>query len=241
MPRFLSLIWIIALGGAFASSQELDKFVLALIEAWQLHSPTIIVGYDDLPDFCLSRQWLLCLSNVMDTNEVVDYLVNGHKRQDGVLLVGNQGHEDLLNKVANESDLNGSLFTRNYPFFMSISYKNNIKLRLDLNILFYEDKGEANYQLYDIFAVKGGPPITLEVGKWNSRSGIKLQKSKNRWDRRTDLGGATFINAFGFNPRYSEPIKDKHNNTVGTKGYVQDMLFYVTDKLNLTIETMQLP
>ena len=47
----------------------------------------------------------------------------------------------------------------------------------------------------DRFAVKGSPPITLELGQWNLKKGITLQLSKNRWDRRRDLKGAVLVNA----------------------------------------------
>ena len=89
--------------------------------------------------------------------------------QDGILLVGREGHEELLDKLAEGSS--ESLLTRNYPVFMPTSYKNDIKLRLDSNILFYG----VDYQLYDIFAVKGGAPITLKVGKWDDGNGVTLQ------------------------------------------------------------------
>ena len=36
-------------------------------------------------------------------------------------------------------------------------------------------------------------------------------------------------------------IKDKNGNIIGSWGYYQDLLFYITDWLNLTIETIEHP
>ena len=122
---------------------------------------------------------------------------------------------------------------------MPISYQNDIPLRLDSNIIYYMDSGDIYYELYDIFAVKGGPSIKLNVGKWNFGNGFILTKSMNRWERRNDLLGTTFINCFANNPPAAEFIKDKNGNIIGSKGYYQDRLFYITDKLNMTIETIE--
>ena len=102
---------------------------------------------------------------------------------------------------------------------------------------FYRENDTSNYEMYDIFAVKAGPSILLEVGRWNFDNGIELIKSINRWDRRTNLQQTTFVNCFAYNPGWAEFTKDKS----GTKGYIQDMLFYITDKLNLTIAIIESP
>ena len=53
------------------------------------------------------------------------------------------------------------LFISNYPVFMPTSYKNDIKLRLDSNIIFFSDQEDGSYGLQDIFAVKGGAESKL--------------------------------------------------------------------------------
>ena len=137
-------------------SEEFEAFIKDVIETWQLRSPTILVK-DDLPKMCLNRQWLLCLSNDQDENELGNHLasIHRHSQQDGLIFVGRQGHEKLLKHLSEGSP---SILTSNYPVFMPISYQNDIQLRLDSNILFYRDNDIANYELYDIFAVKAGPP-----------------------------------------------------------------------------------
>ena len=65
--------------------------------------------------------------------------------------------------------------------------------------------------------------------------------SKIRWDRRTNLKQASLVNCFSKNPGWADFIEDKNGITIGSKGYFQDMLFYITDKLNLTIGTIESP
>ena len=192
-----------------------------LIDTWHLRSPTIIVQ-GDLPDLCMRHQWLLCLSDSLDVTELANHLAltHQHRRQDGIVLIGRTGHEHLLKELNKGSP---SLLTTNYPVFMPTSYKDDIKLRLDSNIIFFNDSSAGNWKLLDIFSVKNGLPITLEVGKWDTGNGMMLQNSLNRWDRRTDLKGASFVNCVfrDWNPEF------------------QTMLSYITDNLNLTIDIIE--
>ena len=63
------------------------------------------------------------------------------------------------------------------------------------NIILFNESSAGNWKLFDIFSVKNEPPITLEIGKWDTDDGMMLQKSLNRWDRRTDLRGASVSGA----------------------------------------------
>ena len=230
------LVGIFAIGYG-AKTEDLEPFVKDLIAAWQLKSPTIIFE-DNVPKMCTNHQWLLCLSNDQDTNDLAAHLdlINQERKQDGLIFVGNEYHAGLIKHI---SDVAPSLFRPNYPLFMPYSYQNDIQLRLDSNIIFFKDNDNGTFELHDIFAVKGGPLIRLEVGKWNLENGMSLTKSMNRWDRRTDLQQTTLVNCFCFNPGWAEFIQDANNNTIGSKGYFQDMLFYVTDKLNVTIDIVE--
>ena len=82
-----------------SESEEFATFIEGIIDTWKLRSPTIIVK-DDLPKICMSKnhQWLLCLSNDQDGNELADHLasIHQHNKQDGLIFVGSQGHEKLL-------------------------------------------------------------------------------------------------------------------------------------------------
>ena len=225
--------------------EDLDRFLEDLIDTWQLRSPTIAFQ-DDLSELCFRHQWLLCLSDGLDTTELANHfnnhfsnLTHKHRRQDGIIFVGEPGHEELLKEIEKTSP---SLLTTNYPIFMPISYKDDIKLRLDSHVYFYGNKTDSKFELKDIFAVKGGQPITISVGQWDKAHGVTMHKTVNRWERRTDLKGATFLNVLALNPGWAEFIRDENNNTiVGSKGLFQDLLFYATDNLNLTIQTVEVP
>ena len=242
MHKLIPLIWVFAFAGAFAS-QEWDKFVESVLDTLKLNSPTIIgVKNEKFLEFCMKSQWALCLTNDMETSEVVEHLtiIHRHGKQDGILLIGDEGHKKLIEVLANLTP-NESLFARNYPVLMPTAYKNDIKLRLDSNVIFYEESGMEGYQLYDLFAIKGGPPITLKFGKWNRATGLTLHTTMNRWDRRTDLRGASFTNVFTHAGNWASLKKDQNGVITGSEGYIQDMLFYITDNLNLTMKTLEVP
>ena len=108
--RFLSAL-------TFESEEELDKFLGDLIDTWQLRSPTLIVRGGDSPKLCMSRKWLLCLSDGLDSTELSNHLslTHQHQKQDGIILVGRAGYEQLLRKLAKRSPF---LLTANCPVFM---------------------------------------------------------------------------------------------------------------------------
>ena len=217
-------------------SEEFEAFLQDVIQTWQLRSPTIIFK-EDLPKMCMQNQRLLCLSNEGDRNELANHLasIHQHRKQDGLIFVGQQGHTELLKHLSRSEP---SLLTSNYPVFMPSSYKNDVRLRLDSNILFYTEINITEYEIHDIFAVKAGPSIALDVGLWEFDKGIRLKTRLNRWDRRTDLQQSTIVNCLRHNPPWAQYTKDKNGNTIGAKGYYQDILFYITDKLNMTTEIM---
>ena len=215
------------------------NFIVDIIGTWQLRLPTLVFE-DDLPQLCMTHERALCLTNAMDLDELAEHLATIHlnRRQDGLIFVGNAGHKKLLNKVAR---LVPTILTSNCPIFMPHSYSDDLKLRLDSNIIFYWKNGPAKYKLFDIFAVKGGPPIWIELGDWSMQGGIMLNHSKNRWDRRTDLEGAIFVNSVMNNGLWAKVNKDGNGNIFGSSGYFQDKLFCITDRLNLTLHTKEIP
>ena len=151
-------------------------------------SPTIILS-NEMPRYCI-RPWVLCLSNAPEDNfaDLVCHLISIHKdrKQDGIIFLGSQPNRNLVNELANEEP---SMFASNIPVFMPVEY-DLVKLRLDSNICFFQEE-LATFKLIDKFAVKGGPPITLALGKWDKSNGITFQRSMNRWERRTNLKGVT--------------------------------------------------
>ena len=216
------------------ANQTLEQFVGDIISTWKLLSPTIVVD-ENLLELCRTHQWVLCL--VSDNEELARHLevIHQGRKQDGIIFA-NEGQKELLPEL---DILAPSIFRSNYPIFMPIGYSVDINLRLDSNIIFFEEGSHGEYELHDIYEVKQGPTIMNTLGYWNNKSGIILQKSMNRWDRRTDLEGATFKSGVMSNA-WAYFKRDMNGSIVGSEGYFQEMLFFITDKLNLTIETKEL-
>ena len=222
-----------------SESQVIEAFIMDIIQTWQLQSPTIIIK-EDLPEICMKHQRLLCMSDHQSTIELANHLasVHQHRKQDSLIIVGHQGLENLVTYLTENTP---SVWTSNYPVFMPTSYKSDIKLRLDSNIVFYSESEVGIYELFDIFSVKAGPSIEIEVGQWSVSTGMTLMSSMNRWDRRTNLQQTTFVNCFTYNGEMANFTRDENGTIVGSEGYFQEILFYVTDKLNMTIEIMAAP
>lgn len=221
-----------------AEAELLDEFISDIIREWQLRLPTI-VGEEYLPEMCRTHGRVLCLSNDVALDELAEHmaLIHLNRNQDGVIFLG-EGHEQVIEKVTR---LASTIWRSNCPVFMPLESSNEINLRLDSNIIFYEEHGPNAYRLVDIFAVKSGPPIRIELGNWVNQDGFSFKSQKNRWKRRTDLKGATFINGLLDYGTWAELIKDDAGNVIGSSGYFQDMLFYIIQHLNLKVEHREIP
>ena len=220
------------------STEAQEIFINDLVKAWKLLSPTVIFMKDEMPSLCLKTEKILCLTNDGNPSDLAIHLAKIHKerKQDGLIFVGNQVHEKLIKQVA---QLVPSLFLCECPVFMPKSMQNRMNLRLDSNIIFYEEVNTKEYKLEDIFAVKGGQPITLELGKWKQDHGIELQLSMNRWGRRTDLNGAIFVNGLYSKGNWANFTRNEDGAIMGSVGYYQDMLFYILEGLNVTLITVE--
>ena len=245
----LPLLALALMIGSFAEGAELsnplERFIEDIIMTWKLLSPTIIVK-EEIFDLCRTHQWALCVTNNGNVTDLAKHLSIAHRsrKQDSLILVGIQVHEDLLGRI---SEIEPTILRSKCPVFMPKEYSNMMKLRLDSNIIFYEElrpiKTEgwgAEFKLFDVFAVKGGPEITLELGKWEVVNGVKLEGRLSRWERRVDLHGATLVNGV-FPTNWGQLIKDNQSNIVGSQGLFPEKLLYITDWLNLTIKTVELP
>ena len=214
-----------------------DWFLGDLIHEWNLRSPTIVVN-DHLPDMCRTSYWILCLHSSMDTTELAGHITNVDRgnKQDSLIFGPGQDHQ-LFDDIEQVKPL---MFRLNTPVFMPLEYSDMIELKLDSNILFYEEEEPGTYKLLDKFAVKGGPPIVIELGKWDFSYGMRLKSHKNRWDRRTDLRGAEIVNSLATYGPWSILLKDADGNVVGSQGELQHLIFYIADRLNLSIRTIEM-
>ena len=175
------------------------------------------------------------------SNKFANYIkmLYHHRKQDSLILASTKIPKNLLKALQiSPSDY---YFNTDCPVFLPIKYSNTVDMYLDMNIVFYEDDEDGGYNLVDKFAVNGGPEIILEMGRWDNNYGIHLKEKVNRWDRRTDLMGATFINTLYENKVASSAlfIYDSNGTIIGSRGHYQDQLFYILDRLNVTIETRE--
>ena len=243
MKKLLEIGIILGIASVCLGSETkvIDAFIGDVIKTWKLRYPTILVE-NDLPNLCRTpnQAWIVCLTNDQDTNELMSHMKLIHQRsqQDGLIFIGKIGHEKLLKHL---SERLPSIFTSNYPVFMPTFYKNFTQLRLDSNILFYTDTDSVSAisKLYDTFAVKAGPPIEIQVGKWTLDSGMTLMEGLNRWDRRINLTQTTFVDSLFHFPPGTEIIKDKEGNIIGSNGYWQEVLVYINGILNMSIDWIE--
>ena len=113
---------------------NVEAFIEDLIKMWQLRSPTILID-DDLPNLCINHQWLLCLLNNLDAIELTRHveIIQQRRKLDSLILLGSEGQGNILKQLSVGST---NLLTSNIPAFIPISYRKDIKLRLDSNIIF---------------------------------------------------------------------------------------------------------
>ena len=232
-----------------------DNFLGDILSTFKLISPTIIYSNDEAPKICLTRQWVLCLSNSQETehSQVAEHIQTMFydRKQDSILFVGHQSDQGLLEELV---QLEPAIFRWSSPVFMPIEYVDTMRLRLDSNVIFYEEEGDANFNLIDMFAVKGGPRIILDMGIWDEMNGIRLHRPLGRWDRRRDLKKTELVNSLTQSGSYvwlswdyncSLPedfdLVGDHCNITNSHGYYQEKLFYITDGLNLTIRIVEAP
>ena len=218
-------------------NQPMDPFIIDIITTWKLLSPTIIYQ-EEIPSLCWTHAMILCVTYHGKMKDLAEHLAMIHRdrKQDGVIFVGSQVPEQFLTKIVYDVT---TFFSSECPVFMPKYDYKKLNLRLDSNVIFYDRLDEGKYELLDIFAVKGGTPITLNLGMWDIDNGIRFQMCKNRWERRTDLNGAIFVNGLYPKHKWANPIRDQKGNIVGSEGMMQEKLFYFTDRMNMTIKTIE--
>ena len=157
------------------------------------------------------------------------------RKQDSLIFIGSEIHTELLDNLQSSVQ---DMFRSDCPIFLPIEYSRSVEMKLDNNIVFYENHMNGRYSLIDKFTVNGGPEIVLEIGAWDS-NGVDMKTKMNRWDRRTDLMGATFVNTLYEHKVGSSAlfIHDSNGTIIGSRGHYQDQLFYILERLNVTIET----
>ena len=215
------------------------RFVQDLITEYQLLTPTAIIS-EGIPDICMNITRIHCLSSEnVDNQALAQHVAQLYveNRQDALIVAGAGEAQQQL--IAELDRIAPSLFTSNRPVFMPIEYSFKLQLRLDSNIIFYEEE-QGGLRMTDKFAVKGSNTISLDLGTWDMLNGFRYKMAKNRWDRRRDLNGELLVYSL-FNPTPTTLIKDKHGNIIGSRGFYAEALQGITESLNMTMETNVLP
>ena len=234
-----SLLLLFLCNIAWADEVLFHRFVQDLITEYQLLTPTAIIN-ECIPDICMNTSRIHCMSS-----EHVDHRAMAHHvaqlyvedKQDALIVAGaGEAHQQL---IAELDRIAPSLFTSSKPVFMPIEFSLKLPLRLDSNIIFYEEK-QGGLRMTDKFAVKGSNTISLDLGTWDMLNSFRYKMAKNRWDRRRDLNGELLVYSL-FNPSPETLIKDEQGHIIGSRGFYPEALQGITESLNMTMETHVLP
>ena len=121
----------------------------------------------------------------------------------------------------------------------------SLQLRLDSKVFFYDVKSWNEVALTEKYAIKGGQPIFMEIGSWIKGIGLRYSNTtKNQYlifslsTLRSDLMGATLVNAALEFPREVYFIRDNEGNIIGSTGYLQEILQALQLALNFTVVTI---
>ena len=181
--------------------------------------------------------WGDCSNNCpVEHNDLADHIMKLYKerKQDSIFFASTKIKLQWFDYLV---ALEQSIFWTDCPIFMPMKYSNGfVSQKLDQNIIFYE-RQDLKYNLVDIFAVNRGPPIELKLGTWEKGAGVVFENKRNKWDRRTDLMGALFGNTLWSNDKMADFVYSENGTIIGSKGWLQDILFHVIGSLNLTVET----
>ena len=240
MAKLLQEVVLVFIGLQVTRAEPIDEFIADLIGTWRLRLPTIVLG-ENILELCMTHERVLCLTNEMGTNDVVEHLATSHlnRTQDGIIFAGSDHNSQLLEMMNSHAP---TIFRSACPVIMPLEFAEEIKLRLDSHIIFYEYQETTKYHLFDKFAVKDGIQRSLKLGSWDLINGIKLERSINRWNRRSDLTGSTFVNSLTDNAHYARMVKNEVGEIVRSWGMLQYMLGIIfSGKLNMTIRHVEIP
>ena len=82
-------------------------------------------------------------------------------KQDSLIFVGSETHKDILNGL---QFVTKDMFRSDCPIFLPIEYSRTVEMKLDNNMVFYENHINGKYSLIDKFTVNGGPEMVMEIG-----------------------------------------------------------------------------
>ena len=146
----------------------------------------------------------------------------------------NTGHQKLLSLLMNNLDL----FKRGLIGLVpesDVTTELDISLHLNTRLYLYANWGTID--VFEMYAVNGNT-IVSKIGQWNAIRGLTVP-TKNMWERRTSMEGATIRVATINIPFYHELSYDKSGTSIiGGGGFLLEPLNMLATKLNFTIKLM---
>ena len=137
-PLKLFLLLCICSSGN-GSHHTLELFIEDIILTWKLLLPTVVVD-ETMIQFCICVPRVLCLVNNNDIEELSAHFEVLHKgrKQDGIIFAS-EGQGQLIQQLDIDVPV---VFRSNYPVFMPLGNSDDIRLRLDSNVIFLRKKIE---------------------------------------------------------------------------------------------------
>ena len=128
--------------------------------------------------------------SISDSDVIANQIQSQTIRYNPILLSG-EGHKDLILKLRDHP----LLFSFNHVWVMPIEYGSLMSLRLDNNIIFYENITGGSYNIYDSYAIKGGRSITTKLLEW-PKDDISLKIQKRALEGRSNLNGVVLRHSY---------------------------------------------
>ena len=142
------------------------QFFIYLSKLINMHNPLLLMTEEEnIPiQFCSGMSFPIICSqySVSDISDITDQIQSQTIKYSPIFVSGGE-HKDLIMELR-EHPL---LFSWNNVWVMPIEYASIITLRLDNNILFYDEHDkEGKFNVYDSYAIKGQRPITTSLFQW---------------------------------------------------------------------------
>jgi ABC-type amino acid transport substrate-binding protein len=176
----------------------------------------------------------MCYSNEADIVEIVQH-IQWLLEQDQLDFINFMGsdHDGLLLKLDNSTNL----FHSSVAIILSEYPSVQLSLRLDTRLFYYNARGNETFKLFEHYTIRGGPPITRQIGTWTTNQGLIIPIS-SIWDRRADLMAVNLKSTTMPFSIMTIPQYDSRGSLTSITGLLQDMLHRLESQLNFTSDTV---
>jgi ABC-type amino acid transport substrate-binding protein len=212
-----------------------DKFVIDVKHTFGVTKSILISNNcDSFSEISISLpNSFICYSDGREDQELVWHIQWLKKLGQLELIFFLEGdHNTLLHML--DSDTN--IFHSSVTIILSGYPTTKLNLRLDSRLFYYQGHQNDKLTLVELYAIKGGPLIEREIGKWTSHHGLVVP-NPNIWDRRANLMG-TKLKCTTMPGSILTIVKhDSTGNVANITGLFQDIIHHLEDSLNFTAQT----